>query len=394
MARATAIMGRPRTVLRHFAAPRRGLSSVRVKVSRSSARLSHAPRHEGMTRPRPTCAAALLLLVPLLALADDEPKREVTLDEVVIESPKVESTDATLGSTGPDKADLAARKATTGDAADLLRGVPGVSLGGAGGISSLPAIHGLSDDRLRIQVDGTDLMAACPNHMNSPLSYADPSRIESVTVYSGITPVSVGGDSIGGSIQVKSAPPRVRHPRRAVPRRRARRLVLPQQRQCPRLQPRGDPGGGVGEPDHRAVRLAVGELQGRRELQARRARHGRGRTHPGQRGRLLGLPRHHPAVARAGAADRRGTSLQLEAGPADGRVRGVPEPAHGHDLQRQLAGLAALHRYVRLGRPRGAPQLPGHEARDGHGAGPLLLRYRHADGHGGDGRGGRSSRRT
>ena len=165
-----------------------------------------------MTRHRPTCAAALLLLAPLLALADDEPKREVTLDEVVIENPKVQSTDATLGSTGLEKADLAARKTTTSDAADLLRGVPGVSLGGAGGISSLPAIHGLSDDRLRIQVDGADLVAACPNHMNSPLSYADPSRIESVTVYSGITPVSVGGDSIGGSIQVKSAPPRFATP--------------------------------------------------------------------------------------------------------------------------------------------------------------------------------------
>jgi len=110
------------------------------------------------------------------------------------------------------QADLAARKTTTGDAADLLRGVPGVSLSGAGGISSLPAIHGLSDDRLRIQVDGMDLMPACPNHMNSPLSYADPSRVESVTVYSGITPVSVGGDSIGGSIQVKSAPPRFATP--------------------------------------------------------------------------------------------------------------------------------------------------------------------------------------
>ncbi len=155
---------------------------------------------------------ALLLLVPLFALADDEPKDEVRLDEVVIDNPKVESTDASLGSSGPGKADVAARRSTTGDAADLLRGVPGVTLSGAGGVSSLPAIHGLSDDRLRIQVDGADLMAACPNHMNSPLSYADPSRIESVTVFSGITPVSVGGDSIGGSIQVKSAPPRFATP--------------------------------------------------------------------------------------------------------------------------------------------------------------------------------------
>jgi iron complex outermembrane receptor protein len=167
---------------------------------------------EGMTRPLPTCVAALLALLPLLAVAEDDPKREVTLEEVVIDNPSLQAKDSTLGSSSPEKADLDARRSSTGDAAELLRGVPGVTLGGAGGISSLPAIHGLSDDRLRIQIDGADPVAACPNHMNSPLSYADPSRIESITVYSGITPVSVGGDSIGGSIQVKSAPPRFATP--------------------------------------------------------------------------------------------------------------------------------------------------------------------------------------
>lgn len=155
-------------------------------------------------------AAALALLVPAAVRAHDEiPADVVTLDEMVIQVPKAnpEPKDATLGGAGLDKADLDARRSTASDAADLLRDVPGVSLNGAGGISSLPAVHGLSDDRLRIQIDGADLVAACPNHMNSPLSYADPTRIESVTVYSGITPVSVGGDSIGGSIQVKSTPP-------------------------------------------------------------------------------------------------------------------------------------------------------------------------------------------
>ena len=169
-------------------------------------------QHEQGRRPwgtAPRCAftCALALVMPLNASAQEEaPRGEVTLEEVVIK-PKLNVSDSTLGASAPDKADLVSRKAATGDAADLLRGVPGVSLNGAGGISSLPAIHGLSDDRLRIQVDGTDLMPACPNHMNSPLSYADPTRVESVTVFSGITPVSVGGDSIGGSIQVKSAPP-------------------------------------------------------------------------------------------------------------------------------------------------------------------------------------------
>jgi iron complex outermembrane receptor protein len=34
-----------------------------------------------------------------------------------------------------------------------------VSLYGAGGVSSLPSVHGLADDRLRIQVDGMDLIS-------------------------------------------------------------------------------------------------------------------------------------------------------------------------------------------------------------------------------------------
>ena len=75
------------------------------------------------------------------------------------------------------------------------------------GVSSLPAIHGMADDRVRVKVDGMDLISACANHMNPPLSYIDPSSVGSVKVYAGITPVSVGGDSIGGTIQVNSQAP-------------------------------------------------------------------------------------------------------------------------------------------------------------------------------------------
>ncbi|HEX6735349.1 MAG TPA: TonB-dependent receptor, partial [Azonexus sp.] len=96
---------------------------------------------------------------------------------------------------------------TTSDTASLLRDVPGVSLYGAGGVSSLPAIHGLADDRLRIKVDGMDLIASCPNHMNPALSYIDPSNVGSLTTYAGITPVSVGGDSIGGTIVAETRNP-------------------------------------------------------------------------------------------------------------------------------------------------------------------------------------------
>lgn len=93
------------------------------------------------------------------------------------------------------------------DTARLLEAVPGLWVNPAGGVSSLPAIHGLADDRLRIRVDGADITASCPNHMNPPLSYLAPAQVARITVYPGVTPVSQGGDSIGGSIVVERAAP-------------------------------------------------------------------------------------------------------------------------------------------------------------------------------------------
>ena len=48
---------------------------------------------------------------------------------------------------------LAPMRAATSDTASLLRDVPGVSLYSAGGASSLPVIHGMADDRLRVKID-------------------------------------------------------------------------------------------------------------------------------------------------------------------------------------------------------------------------------------------------
>lgn len=96
---------------------------------------------------------------------------------------------------------------TTGDTATLLEAQPGVSQYTAGGVSSLPVLHGLNDDRIRVLVDGVAPTSACGNHMNPPLSYIDPSNVATIDVIAGITPVSQGGDSLGGTIAVTSPPP-------------------------------------------------------------------------------------------------------------------------------------------------------------------------------------------
>src|SRR5574343_96508 len=144
-----------------------------------------------------------------LAFAMPDAHAQSTLSEVVVTADKLPEATAPRR-LGAD--DIAARHAVTRDTAALLQDVPGVSLYGAGGISSLPVIHGLADDRLRVSVDGMDLIAACPNHMNPPMSYLDPTNVAKIKVFAGITPVSVGGDSIGGTIVAETAAPQFAAP--------------------------------------------------------------------------------------------------------------------------------------------------------------------------------------
>jgi len=128
------------------------------------------------------------------------------LPEVEITADRLQSLPS-LTNSGLEQRSLARLRTNTSDTANLLDGQPGVSLYGAGGVSSLPVIHGMADDRVRVKVDGMDLISACANHMNAPLSYIDPANVGSVKAFAGITPVSMGGDSIGGTIQVDSAAP-------------------------------------------------------------------------------------------------------------------------------------------------------------------------------------------
>ena len=146
-------------------------------------------------RLAPLCA--LLAALPFAALAQDS-----ALPAVTVHAPAPAALPLQ-----PTPEAVAAQRATSADTAALLRDITGLSLQSAGGLSSLPSVHGMTDDRLRIQLDGMDLVSSCGNHMNPPLSYVDPSRVSAVRVFTGTTPVSVGGDSIGASIQVDTAPP-------------------------------------------------------------------------------------------------------------------------------------------------------------------------------------------
>jgi iron complex outermembrane receptor protein len=151
---------------------------------------------------------AIALALPALSLLCSQALAQSTntLPTVTVNASKVNTAPVPTAE-AVDPASLTAGRPATSDTASLLRDIPGLSLYGAGGVSSLPAIHGLADDRLRIKVDGMDLIASCPNHMNPALSYIDPTSVGALQVYAGIAPVSTGGDSIGGTIVAESRPP-------------------------------------------------------------------------------------------------------------------------------------------------------------------------------------------
>ncbi|MBF0294722.1 MAG: TonB-dependent receptor [Magnetococcales bacterium] len=150
--------------------------------------------------------SALLCTAPVVSFAENAASGGSALPEVVVTAPRIEDP-ALLANAGLAKAALNSLRAANSDAASLMEGVAGVTLYRGGGVSSLPVVHGMADDRVRVNVDGRELPSACGNHMNPPLSYIDPSNVAKVEVMGGITPVSAGGDSIGGTIAVQSVDP-------------------------------------------------------------------------------------------------------------------------------------------------------------------------------------------
>lgn len=166
------------------------------------------PKFQALSRAVALTLSALVLPAGPAGAADDVP---ASLPTVTVRESRPEA-GPPPGAQRLDEAELAPLRAATSDSASLLQGMPGFGVSGAGGVSGLPVLHGLADDRLRIKVDGMDLVSACANHMNPPLSYIDPSQVGSIEVYAGIAPVSRGGDSIGGTILVQSAAPEFAQP--------------------------------------------------------------------------------------------------------------------------------------------------------------------------------------
>jgi iron complex outermembrane receptor protein len=148
--------------------------------------------YELLLKFRPLAALLVALTVgPATVHAAD-----VQSDEIVVK-----------GKAEKPKSSLESKKLNSSDTATMLEDTAGVNVQTGGGVSNLPVINGLADDRLLIYVDNMIICSACANHMNPPLSYMPASSVGNIYINTGVTPVSAGGDSIGGMIQIESQPP-------------------------------------------------------------------------------------------------------------------------------------------------------------------------------------------
>lgn len=92
------------------------------------------------------------------------------------------------------------------DTGALLERMPGLRMVRNGALTGMPQIGGVFGERVGVRVDGMRLTPACPNHMDPPLHYVGPHAVEDVEVYR-ISPVRMGGDSLGAQIHVERQNP-------------------------------------------------------------------------------------------------------------------------------------------------------------------------------------------
>lgn len=94
------------------------------------------------------------------------------------------------------------------DAASILDNAAGAAVIKNGTQTGIIQLRGLSQDRVKVVVDGVEINPACPNHMDPPLHYVEPHQIDQIAIIAGVTSVVNGGDSIGGTVIVNTKPPK------------------------------------------------------------------------------------------------------------------------------------------------------------------------------------------
>lgn len=93
------------------------------------------------------------------------------------------------------------------DAASILNNTAGAAIIHNGIQTGIVQLNGLSQDRVKIRIDGMEITPGCPNHMDPPMHYVNAQNIDKIAIAVGITSVVSGGDSIGGTVTINTIAP-------------------------------------------------------------------------------------------------------------------------------------------------------------------------------------------
>jgi iron complex outermembrane receptor protein len=87
--------------------------------------------------------------------------------------------------------------------AELLKQAPGADVNFNGPLTGIAQYRGLFGNRLNLLINGVYTNSACPNEMEPPLHYVSLPRLDSLELIRGITPVSSGLETLGGTISAR-----------------------------------------------------------------------------------------------------------------------------------------------------------------------------------------------
>ncbi|MGV6827614.1 MAG: TonB-dependent receptor [bacterium] len=90
------------------------------------------------------------------------------------------------------------------DPGDLLKYAPGAAVNKNGPLTGIEQYRGMYGSRVNTLVNGLNVAPAGPNWMDPPLSYIPTAALSEITVIRGISPVSAGSETVGGTIIANS----------------------------------------------------------------------------------------------------------------------------------------------------------------------------------------------
>jgi iron complex outermembrane receptor protein len=127
--------------------------------------------------------------------ADQDLNNEEQLDEIVVPGTILELPSVKL---------FPEQSSVMSDTAEVLKKMPGANVNRNGSLSGIAQYRGLFGDRVNVMNNGHQVLPSCSNAMDAPMSHLPASQVDAVVLYRGISPISQGMETIGGSIDVIS----------------------------------------------------------------------------------------------------------------------------------------------------------------------------------------------